>query len=90
MLLLSDWVVTTSDGTNSYTWDRANRLSSMGGSSYGYDGEEHKISQTIGVNVTKYLLDLQPELALVLSETTGVNTTRYVHASTGIHAQADI
>jgi hypothetical protein len=28
-----------SDGTHAYTWDRANRLSSMGGSAYAYNGD---------------------------------------------------
>lgn len=35
------------------------------------------------------LLDLQPALSLVLTETQGANVTRYVHAPRGIHAQKD-
>jgi RHS repeat-associated protein len=35
--------------------------------------------------VTQYLLDVQPGLAVVLSETTGSTTTRYVHTPMGIH-----
>jgi RHS repeat-associated protein len=77
----------TSDGTNSYTWDRANRLLSMGGVSCAYDGEGNRTRQVVGIDVTQYLLDLQPNLATVLQATQGANATRYVHASMGIHAQ---
>lgn len=35
------------------------------------------------------LLDLQPSLSLVLTETQGASVTRYVHAPRGIHAQKD-
>lgn len=79
----------TSDGVNTYAWDRANRLLSMGGSSYAYDGAGNRISQTVGANVTQYLLDLQPGLATVLSDTTGANTSLYIHSPRGIHAQKD-
>jgi RHS repeat-associated protein len=79
----------TSDGTNTYTWDRANRLLSMDTSSYAYDGVGNRVQQTVGVNVTQYLLDLQPGLSVVLTETQGANTTRYVHGPTGIHAHKD-
>ena len=76
----------TDDGVNSYTWDRANRLLSMGGSAYAYDGAGNRISQTVGVNVTQYLLDLQPGLAVVLGNSDG---NKYIHAPRGIHAQED-
>lgn len=39
--------------------------------------------------VKSILLDLQPSLSLVLTETQGANVTRYVHAPRGIHAQKD-
>lgn len=48
-----------------------------------------RVNQTISGQVTQYLLDLQPGLDVVLSETTGANTTRYVHSPRGIHAQQD-
>lgn len=79
----------SSDGTNSYTWDRANRLLSMGGASYAYDGEGRRIRQTIAAQVTQYLLDVQPGLSVVLSATQGANVNRYVHGPRGIHAQKD-
>ena len=56
---------------------------------YAYDGLGNRIQQTVGANVTQYLLDLQPGLALVLSETTGANVIRNVHALRGIHAHKD-
>jgi hypothetical protein len=81
----------TSDGANAHTWDRANRLLSMGGATYAYDGMGNRIRQTIGANVTRYLLDLQPGLAVVLAATTNGSTAghtdRYVHGPRGIHAQ---
>jgi YD repeat-containing protein len=77
----------TSDGTNAHTWDRANRLLSMGSATYAYDGAGNRIRQTVGANVTRYLLDLQPGLAVVLAATTGATTDRYLHAARGIHAQ---
>jgi RHS repeat-associated protein len=79
----------TNDGTNAYVWDRANRLLSMGGTSHQYDGDGHRFQQTIGMTITQYLLDVQPELSVMLSATTGLNTERYVHAPRGIHAWQD-
>ncbi len=49
-----------SDGTNSCTWDKANRLLSFGGIDYTYNGLGQRVSQDNGVDVTKYLLDVQP------------------------------
>jgi RHS repeat-associated protein len=79
----------TSDGMNAYTWDRANRLLGMGGLSYAYDGLGNRVQQSSGVDVTQYLLDVQPGLAVVLSATTGADTARYVHGPRGIDAQQD-
>ncbi|MBL8120714.1 MAG: RHS repeat-associated core domain-containing protein, partial [Anaerolineae bacterium] len=79
----------TNDGTNTYTWDRANRLLSVGSSAYAYDGSGSRIQQTVGANVTRYLLDIQPGLAVVLAETTGANIMRNIHTPRGIHAHKD-
>jgi RHS repeat-associated protein len=68
---------------NTYTWDSANRLLSMGGASYLYDGLGNRIQQTVGANITQYLIDQQPGLAMLLTATTGANVTRYVHAPAG-------
>jgi RHS repeat-associated protein len=75
----------TDNGVNSYVWDRANRLLALGGVSYTYNGDGDRVAQTSGVNVTQYLLDLQPGLALVLGDADG---NRYVHAphNDSIHA----
>ena len=75
----------TSDGTNTYTWDRANRLLSMGSSAYKYDGAGNRIQQTVGANVSKYLLDLNSSLPTMLAETIGANVTRFVHSLHGLH-----
>jgi|GEM_PF-4210604 len=77
----------TDNDSNTYTWDRANRLKNMGGVSYTYDGTGNRISRSVGSTLTRYLLDTQPGLAVVLSETTDMDTTHYIHGSRGIFAQ---
>lgn len=79
----------TSDAVSSDTWDRANRLKSVGATGYQYDGLGNRVQQTVSSVVTDYLLDVQPGLAVVLTAKTGANTTRYVHGPRGIHAQED-
>jgi len=83
----------TNDGTNSYTWDRANRMATLNDGvdtySYAYDGMGRRVSQTVNSTVTQYLLDTQPSLAKVLAQTTGANTERFIHAPRGIHAMED-
>jgi RHS repeat-associated protein len=91
----------TGDGTTTYTydpngnlttgatWDRANRMRSVAGADYAYDGEGRRVRQTIAAQVTQYLLDVQPGLSVVLSATQGANVNRYVHGPRGIHAQKD-
>jgi RHS repeat-associated protein len=79
----------TSDGTNTHVWDRANRLKSMGGSSYAYDGLGNRVSQTISQDIISYLLDVQPGLTRVIAADDGTNTERYIHGPRGIHAMED-
>lgn len=56
---------------------------------YTYDGLGNCVSQIVSATAARNLLDLQPGLAVVLSETAGANTTRYVHSPRGIHAPKD-
>jgi hypothetical protein len=49
----------------------------MGGSSYAYDGEGHRVRQTVGGVVTQYLLDMQPGLAVVLVSNNGRDCQRF-------------
>ena len=83
----------TGDSVPVGTWDRANRLlSSFNGvttAGHVYDGEGRRVQQTVSSVVTKYLLDIQPGLAVVLSQTEGSDITRFVHAPRGIHARQD-
>lgn len=65
---------------------RANRLLSTGGSAYQYDGLGNRIQQTADAIVTRYLLDLQPGLAVVLRQSDGTDTNHYIHSLRGIHA----
>ncbi len=78
----------TSDGTNTYSWDRAGRLLGMGVSSYAYNGLGQRVQQTVSGVVTDYLLDTQPGLAKVIAATTGANTERFVHER-GLLSQQD-
>gem|GEM_PF-2355200 len=79
----------TNDGTTAYTWDRANRMLSAGGTSYAYEGMGNRVKQTVAAMVNEFLLDLQPSLAVVLSNTSAGTTSRFVHMPRGIHAQKD-
>ncbi|CAG0974554.1 hypothetical protein ANRL4_01487, partial [Anaerolineae bacterium] len=82
----------TSDGTNPYTWDRADRLRSHNTISYQYNGLGQRVGQSGMNSTTQYLLDLQPGLFQLLASTHQVwaqpaVTTRYLHALKGIHQQ---
>lgn len=81
-----------------YIWNRANRLVTWDNGTaadllnYSYDGLNNRISRSLGTTsptVTKYLLDLQPGLSVVLAATEDTDVTRYVHGPMGIHAQED-
>jgi RHS repeat-associated protein len=79
------------DGTSTYTWDRANRLAQFSDGTHLYthlyNGDGTRVSQSKNTTlVTKYLLDLQPGLALVIGQTISADTTRYIHSMRGIHA----
>ena len=82
--LLKIWVerFNTNGNMNSYVWDRANRLLSMGGISYTYNGDGNRIQQ----DALKYILDLQPGLAQVIGDSDG---NRYIHSPRGVHAVND-
>jgi RHS repeat-associated protein len=75
---------------DTYAWDRANRLLSMGTSAYQYNGLGHRVQQTVGAQVTQYLLDVQPGLWQVLQATTGVDITRYVQGPLGVLEQINL
>jgi RHS repeat-associated protein len=83
----------TDDGILTYTWDRANRLKTHNNGTYNthfaYDGNGDRHQQNVGGTITNYLLDVQPELALVLGETVGATTTSYIHAPMGVHSAYD-
>ena len=83
----------TDDGVLTYTWDNANRLKTLNNGSYNthfaYDGNGDRHQQDVGGTVTDYLLDVQPELALVLRETVSSDTTHYIHSPMGVHSAYD-
>jgi RHS repeat-associated protein len=77
------------DDQGAYGWDRADRLRSMGGVSYAYDGDGNRISRTQAGASTRYVLDVSRQLPTVLAEVGGSGTTHYIHAPTGVLAQSD-
>jgi RHS repeat-associated protein len=67
-----------SDGTSTYTYDAANRLTAVSGPSsatYAYNGLGDRYQQTVGSQTTTYVLDLNSGLTQVLSD--GTNTYTY-------------
>jgi RHS repeat-associated protein len=68
-----------SDGTSTYTYDKANRLSSVtqGSDTYSftYNGLGDRLQQTINAQTTNYTLDLNAGLTQVLSD--GTSTYLY-------------
>jgi RHS repeat-associated protein len=79
----------TGDGTNTYTWDRADRLLSVGNTSTRYNGNGQRVEQTVSGTTTRYLLDVLNPLWQTLAATTGASTTRYLHGTTGLARQQD-
>ncbi len=71
------------DGSSQYTYDAALRLKTVttGGSttSYTYNGDGDRVSQTVGTETTTYVIDTATPLTMVLAETTGTDTIRYLH-----------
>jgi RHS repeat-associated protein len=64
------------DGANTYTYDSANRLTSVNGTgSYAYNGLGDRLQQTMNGAVTNYTLDLNAGLTQVLTD--GTNTYTY-------------
>ncbi len=47
--------------------------------SYTYNGDGDRVSQTVGTTTTTYVLDIATPLTMVLAETTGTSTIRYLH-----------
>jgi YD repeat-containing protein len=66
-----------------YTYDAANRLTSvMDGvstSTYVYNGDGDRFSQTVDGVTTSYVLDVATPLTMVLAETTDTDTIYYLH-----------
>jgi RHS repeat-associated protein len=66
-----------------YTYDAENRLTSvMEGASpttYTYNGDGDRMSQTVDGMTTSYVLDTATPLTMVLAETTGAETIYYLH-----------
>jgi RHS repeat-associated protein len=68
-----------SDGQSTYTYDSANRLTAVSNQSsavsFAYNGQGDRISQTVGITTTNYILDLAGGLTQVLDD--GTNTYLY-------------
>jgi RHS repeat-associated protein len=66
------------DGTNTYTYDSANRLTAISGqqsASYQYNGLGDRYTQTVNNQITTYVLDLNAGLTQVLMD----NENTYVY-----------
>ena len=76
------------DGTRSYTFDAANRLTSVSDgsltTSFTYDGLGNRVAKTAGGTTTTYALDIAVGLPQVIAETTNGQTD---HTLTGLSQQ---
>ena len=67
-----------SNGTNTYTYDHANRLATVSGQqaaiSYGYNGLGDRLQQTINSQTTDYALDINTNLPDVLTDSSNIYT----------------
>lgn len=79
----------TGDGVNTFTWDRADRLLSMGGVQNQYNGLGQRVQQSVGAQVTQYLIDLQPGLFQVIAMATGHDTPYHIRYSVRLRLLAD-
>jgi RHS repeat-associated protein len=71
------------DGTNQYTYDAAMRLTAVtdgvSTSTFAYNGDGDRVSQTVDGTLTTYVLDTATPLTMVLVETTGEDSIYYLH-----------
>jgi RHS repeat-associated protein len=80
-----------SDGVRTFTYDAANRLTSVTSgtltTTFEYDGLGNRTAQTVGGVTTEYVLDVAGGLPEVIVATTGGASTRYVQVQGQILAQ---
>jgi YD repeat-containing protein len=71
-----------SDGVHTYTYDAALRLASVSDgvsmTTYAYNGDGDRVSQTLDGTLTTYVLDVASPLTMALAETTGTETITYL------------
>jgi RHS repeat-associated protein len=83
--------MTSGPGTNAtfltYTYDCLNRLTSVGGISYGYDPANNRVSQTNGAAVTSYVID--PSTSQVLMRVRASQTNYYIYGN-GLVYEIDV
>ena len=80
------------DGVYTYTYDHANRLTSVVGpssSSYAYNGLGDRLQQTVDGVTTEYVLDVAGGLPEVIIATTGGASTYYVQIQGQVLAQQE-
>jgi RHS repeat-associated protein len=82
-----------SDGVRTFTYDAANRLTSVTSgtltTAFEYDGLGNRTAQTVDGVTTEYVLDVAGGLPEVIVATTGGASTRYVQVQGQILAQQD-
>jgi RHS repeat-associated protein len=82
-----------SDGVRTFTYDAANRLTSVTSgtltTTFEYDGLGNRTAQTVDGVTTEYVLDVAGGLPEVIVATTGGASTRYVQVQGQVLAQQD-
>jgi YD repeat-containing protein len=82
-----------SDGVRTFTYDAANRLTSVTSgtltTTFEYDGLGNRTAQTVGGVTTEYVLDVAGGLPEVIVATTSGASTRYVQIQGQILAQQE-
>ncbi len=72
----------TSDGTSTYAYDAWDHLTSVSGplaASYAYDGDDNRVSETVGGASKSFLLDIADPLPLRIASTSNSGTERYFY-----------
>jgi len=74
-----------SDGTRTFTYDAANRLTQVVSGTltteYVYLGDGTRLAQRVNGDATRYVVDVSGSLPQVLEERRGANVTRYLYAA---------
>ena len=74
----------TNDGVNQYTYDPLDRLTTISGSStanFAYNGDNHRVRETVRNTTNTYLIDPAAPLPVRIAATTNGATERYLYGN---------